>query len=417
MNPGIQNKNILISGASIAGPALAWWLNKYDFNVTIVEKAPTLREGGYRVDIRGAAADIIDRMGLMPEIRKAGTALKGSSLVNKKGKTVLELDDPNIFGMRQENDAEIMRGDLANILYRATQHTTEYIFDESITGIFQTGKDVTVTFKNSAPRTFDLVVGADGLHSNVRNIVFGGDHSFVKDLGYYVSICTIPNHFKLDHREISYPSAGKLINVYSTHRQQEAKALFMFAASPIKYNYHDIVQQKNILATHFKDAGWETEKLIQHMHSANDFYFDSVSQVQMDTLSKSRVVLLGDAGYCPSPASGQGTSMALVGAYVLAGELAAANSDHFTAFLKYEWEMKGFIRKNQQLGITVLKEMIPKSKMQLWFQNTILRLLAHSPWKDKVLKGMLGKIQSDVDDAANAIELKDYAQTEALVSN
>jgi len=417
MNPGIQNKNILISGASIAGPALAWWLNKYDFNVTIVEKAPTLREGGYRVDIRGAAADIIDRMGLMPETRKAGTALKGSSLVNKKGKTVLELNDPNIFGMRQANDMEIMRGDLANILFKATQNTTEYIFDDSITGIFQTGKDVTVTFKNAAPRTFDLVVGADGLHSNVRNIVFGADHSFVKDLGYYVSICTIPNHFKLDHREISYPSAGKLINVYSTHRQQEAKAFFMFTSSPIKYNYHDIAQQKNILATHFKGAGWETENLMQQMHSADDFYFDSVSQVHMDSLSKSRVVLLGDAGYCPSPASGQGTSMALVGAYVLAGELAAANSDHFTAFLKYEWEMKGFIRKNQQLGINVLKEMILKSKMQVWFQNTVLRLLAHTPWKDKVLKGMLGKIQSDVDDAANAIELKDYAPAEALVSN
>ncbi|WP_183576651.1 FAD-dependent monooxygenase [Mucilaginibacter sp. X5P1] len=417
MNPGIQNKNILISGASIAGPALAWWLNKYDFNVTIVEKAPALREGGYRVDIRGAAADIVERMGLMSDIRKVGTALKGSSLVNKKGKTILELDDPNIFGMRQENDAEIMRGNLANILYQATHHNTEYIFNDSITGIFQTGKDVTVTFKNAAPRNFDLVVGADGLHSNVRNIAFGGDHSFVKDLDYYVSICTIPNYFKLDHWEISYPSAGKLINVYSTHRQQEAKAFFMFASPPIKYNYHDIAQQKNILVTHFRDAGWETEKLMQQMHSADDFYFDSVSQVHMDSLSKSRVVLLGDAGYCPSPASGQGTSMALVGAYVLAGELAAANSDHFTAFLKYEWEMKGFIRKNQQLGLSVLKEMIPKSKMQVWFQNTMLRLLTHSPWKNRVLKGILGKIQSDVEDAANAIELKDYAQAEALYSN
>jgi 2-polyprenyl-6-methoxyphenol hydroxylase-like FAD-dependent oxidoreductase len=417
MNASINNKNILISGASIAGPALAWWLNKYGFNVTIVEKAPKLRDGGYRVDIRGAAAEVVERMGLMADVREDGTALKGSSLVNRKGKTILNLDDPNIFGMRQENDVEIMRGDLTTILYDATKYTTEYIFDDSITGIFQTRNDVTVTFKNGEPRNFDLVVGADGLHSNVRNLTFGNHPSFINDLGHYVAICTIPNYFKLDHREISYPSAGKLINVYSTHKQDEAKAFFMFASAPIKYNHHDIAQQKNILANHFKNAGWETEKLLQAMHSADDFYFDSISQVQVDSLSKSRVVLLGDAGYCPSPASGQGTSMALVGAYVLAGELAAANSDHFAAFLKYEWEMKGYIRKNQQLGISVLSEMIPKSKRQVWFQNLMLSLLTRSPWKDKVLKGMLQKMQSAVDDAANAIMLKDYVQAEALCSN
>jgi 2-polyprenyl-6-methoxyphenol hydroxylase-like FAD-dependent oxidoreductase len=417
MNASINNKNILISGASIAGPALAWWLNKYGFNVTIVEKAPKLRDGGYRVDVRGAAAEVVERMGLMDEVKEAGTTLKGSSLVNRKGKTILNLDDPNIFGMRQENDAEIMRGDLSTILYNATKYTTEYIFDDSITGIFQTRNDVTVTFKNGEPRNFDLVVGTDGLHSNVRNLTFGNHPSFVNNLGHYVAICTIPNYFKLDHREISYQSAGKLINVYSTHQQDEAKVFFMFASAPIKYNHHDIAQQKNILASHFKNAGWETEKLLQAVHSADDFYFDSISQVQVDSLSKSRIVLLGDAGYCPSPASGQGTSMALVGAYVLAGELAAANSDHFAAFLKYEWEMKGYIRKNQQLGISVLSEMIPKSKRQVWFQNLMLSLLTRSPWKDKVLKGMLQKMQSAVDDAANAIMLKDYVQAEALFSN
>ena len=402
-----NNKDVLISGAGVAGPALAFWLNIYGFRTTIVEKAPAIRTGGYRVDIRGVATDIVRRMGLLKEVHDKGTAMQGSSMVNNDGKRIINLDDPDIFGMRQAGDMEIMRGDLSAILYNATKDNTQYIFDDSITSIIQTTEQVTVKFKMMEEQSFDLVVAADGLHSNVRKLAFNKENVFIKNLGYYVGIFTMPNYFKLDHWELAFPAPGKVINVYSTHSTAEAKAFLMFASENIVYNYHNIDEQKAIIANGFKDTGWELPGMLKAMYDAHDFYFDSISQVHINTLANQRVVLLGDAGYCASPASGQGTSLALTGAYVLAGELATA-IDHCQAFVNYEREMKGFINLNQQLGISVLKEMVPKSKMQVWFQNMAMRVMLHLPDKEKVFKSMVKKTQDAVNRAANGIQLKSY---------
>ncbi len=410
MDTRLTNRNILISGASIAGPALAYWLKKYGFNVTIIEKAPELRSGGYRIDLRGVAIDIAEKMGIMPDIRNACTAMRGSSMVNGKGKRLVNLDDPNIFGMRQTNDTEIMRGDLSCILYEATKSEVEYIFNDSIAAITQTTEQVNVTFRNSPPRIFDLVVAADGLRSNVRKLAFNDSVVSVKDLGYYVSIFTIPNYFGLDHWELSYPSAGRIINVYSTGKCNEAKVFLMFASDTINYDYHDIEQQKQIVADHFRGVDWEVPKMLELMKNASDLFFDSVSQVHMNSLANGRVVLLGDAGYCASPASGQGTSLALTGAYVLAGELAASRGDHDMAFKNYQLEMAGFIKKNQALGREVLKEMVPKSKTHVWFQNNMLRLLLLLPNREKIFKSFLKEMQQHVNEAANAIIIKDYKE-------
>jgi 2-polyprenyl-6-methoxyphenol hydroxylase-like FAD-dependent oxidoreductase len=406
---------VLISGASIAGPALAFWLCRAGFEVTVVEKAPALREGGYRVDIRGAAGKVMEKMGLMEAVRRQHTSLKGSSLVNRQGKRILDIADPNVFGMRQTEDAEILRGDLSRLLYDVTKEDVLYIFNDTITGLSETEDGILVSFQKGYPCLFDLVIGADGLRSNVRRLVFKEDEIAIRSLGHYVSIFSIPNYFNLDRWELSWAAGGKVINVYGLDKTEEAKAVFMFAAPSPDYHCRDMEGQQQVLREHFSGKDWDADRLLSSLTGSRDFYFDAMCQVKAHRLSKGRVILLGDAGYCPSPASGQGTSMAIVGAYVLAGELTQSlyeggrNDPYRLAGLRYEREMETFIEKNQALALTVLKEMIPKSSLKRSFQLTMLRIIPTSSRK-KLLKKILQGLQESVDEAANAITLKEYPQ-------
>jgi 2-polyprenyl-6-methoxyphenol hydroxylase-like FAD-dependent oxidoreductase len=398
----MNNRNILISGASIAGPALAYWLRRYGFNPTVVERAPALREGGYKVDIRGAAVDVAERMGILEEVRRASTDMRGASFVNRDGKRLATMD-ADLFGGRAGEDVEIMRGDLTRILYEATRQDIEYIFNDSITTITQDEAGVEVTFTHGQPRSFDLVVGADGLHSNVRALAFGDESQFIRHLGHYIAIFTIPNELQLDRGELIYAIPGKTTNVYSTRQATNAKALFLFAA-PLHYDRRDTQQQKQILAETFAGAGWEVPRLLEHMAETPDFYFDSISQIHMAQWSNGRVVLTGDASYGPSPASGQGTSLALVGAYVLAGELAAAAGNHRTAFMRYEKEMREYVEQNQRLAPMNLRGMVLQSRSQIWFQTQMVRILPYLPGKNRII----GRITQAIHQAATAITLKDY---------
>jgi 2-polyprenyl-6-methoxyphenol hydroxylase-like FAD-dependent oxidoreductase len=399
-----KNPDVLISGGSVAGPALAYWLRRYGFNPTVVERAPAPRAGGYKIDIRGAALGVVERMGILDEIRRESTDMLGSSLVDGKGKRLATMD-ADLFGGREGDDVEIMRGDLARILHEQIEEGVEYIFDDSITAITEHENGVDVTFERSAPRTFDLVVGADGLHSNVRSLVFGDESQFIRDLGYHISIFTTPNHLGLDRWELMHPAPGKSAGMYSTRQDAQAKAMFIFASEALDYDHRDIARQKKILAETFAGGAWEVSRLLDSMWDAPDFYFDSISQIHLDRWSSGRTVLVGDAGYGPSPASGQGTSLALVGAYVLAGELAAAG-DHRTAFARYEEEMRDFVTQNQKLAQTNIKGMVVNSRSQIWIQTRMLRLLPHLPtsWSDRVI----GRITDTIRQAATAITLKTY---------
>ncbi len=327
----MKNKSILISGASVAGPALAFWLHRYGFQPTIVERAPAVRQGGYAIDFRGASMRVLERMGLLPAIRQKQTRIGAITIVDRNNRKVASMPDGFTSG-----ELEIMRGDLANILHDATRATCDYIFDDSIATIEETESGVNVEFERGRPRTFDLVVGADGLHSKVRSVVFGDENRFARYLGYYVSIFTTPNYLNLDHAGLYYGTLGKKVGIFSGGDTQEAKASFFFASEPLDFTRRNSAQQKEILRENFKHERWEIPRLLEMMDSAPDFYFDSVSQIKMDRWFEGRSVLLGDAAWCPSPLSGMGTGMAVVGAYVLAGELADAAGDYRVAFDRYE---------------------------------------------------------------------------------
>ena len=347
-----QSPNVLISGGSVAGLALAYGLGRYGFRPTVVERAPRLRPGGQAIDVRGVAIDVAERMGIAEELRGAKTDMIGMSFVDDDGAELFRSTEATLSGGVLDNpDVEIMRDDLTGILHRAGRDRTEYLFGDSVTAITQHDAGVTVDFAHHPTREFDLVFGADGLHSAVRGLVFGDESRFIRHLGSYVSIFSTPNFLDLDRWQIWHQSPGRMSGIYTVHGNTEARAMLGFESPVLDYDRHDPDQQKKLVAEHFADDGWETARLLEAMWQAPDFYFDSTSQIHLDRWSAGRVALLGDAGYCGSLLTGQGTSLALVGAYVLAGELATAG-DHPTGFAAYERELRTFVERNQHLALT-----------------------------------------------------------------
>jgi len=391
----MNNRNVLISGASVAGPALAFWLSRYGFQTTIVERAPALRPGGYAVDFRGASVRVLERMNLLAEVQRQQTRVGAITIVDRDNKKVASMPDGFTSG-----ELEILRGDLARVFHEATRNTTEYIFDDSIAAIEETAGGVDVTFLRGRRRRFDLVVGADGLHSRVRSVVFGAEAKFIRHLGYYVSIFTVPNYLNLKRSGLYYGTLGKKVGIFSGKDDGEAMASFFFASQPLEYDRRDVEQQKSILRERFAGEAWEAPRLMEMMNKAPDFYFDSVSQIKMDRWSKGRSVLLGDAAYCASPLSGMGTGMAVVGAYVLAGELMEANGDYGVAFERYEGLMRDFVKQCQQIADGGTDWFVPRTRFRLWLSNQMWRILPYTPWKNMMIEVPL-KI-------ANSISLKDY---------
>ncbi|MFE9137000.1 FAD-dependent monooxygenase [Streptomyces sp. NPDC007355] len=398
-------KTVLISGASVAGPALALWLHRYGFTPTVVERAPELRLGGYKVDVRGTAVEVCRRMGVLDEIRAHSTDMRGGSYVDDSGRTIGELP-ADVFGGRVEGDDEIMRGTLARILHDRTRDDVEYVFDDSVAALTEDADGVTVTFESGTVRRFDLVVGADGLHSTTRRLVFGDESRFTRHLGAHVSIFTAPNHLGLDRWETYHALPGKLVCVYSSAGETDAKNLFVFSSpEELPHGHRDIAAQKRLLAGTFAGDGWEIPRLLDHAADADDFYLDSISLVEMDRWSKGHVVLLGDAAHCSSPASGQGTGLALTGAYVLAAELARAGGDHTVAFARYEAHMRPGVERNQRMAEGFVKEMTVGSKWKIALRMLMVRTLPKTPWRNLVAR----RIRDEIQAAANAVPLPDHA--------
>jgi len=391
----MENKNILISGASIAGPALAFWLHRYGFNVTIVERAPGIRPGGYAVDFRGTAMQVLERMDIVDEIKKHETRAGKITIVDENNKKLTSMPDGFTSG-----ELEILRGDLANVLYEASKEYTEYIFDDTISKINQTANGVEVSFNDGKTRKFDLVIGADGLHSNVRALAFGKETEFMHHLGIYFAIFTLPNFMELkDMAGLYYGTLGKRVGLFSAKHDTAASGSFYFTSPAFEYNYRDIAKQKQFIRERFETEKWQVPTLLKYMDGANDFYFDSISQIRMDRWSAGRVALLGDAAFCASPMAGMGTSMAVVGAYILATELKRANGDYAIAFAKYETKMRPFVTNAQKMAEGA-DWFVPKTRLKQWLSLQIWKILPHTPWKNMMIEMPLK--------VANTVVLEDY---------
>jgi 2-polyprenyl-6-methoxyphenol hydroxylase-like FAD-dependent oxidoreductase len=379
-----MKKRVLISGASVAGPTLAFWLSRYGYDVTVVERSPGIRPGGYAVDFRGTAMQVLEGMALVDEVKKYETRTGSITMVNEKNKVVAKLPDGFTSG-----ELEILRGDLAKVLYEATHGVAEYVFDDSIRSMGYTADGVDVILASGKTGTFDIVVGADGLHSNVRAIAFGEESKFVKHMGYYIAIFTVPDFLHLGDAGRYFVQLGKRVGCFGTKNDGKAKASFYFASEKLDYDRRDAASQKRLLRETYADMKWEAQRMLGMMDAAPDFYFDSLSQVKMDSWSMGRVVLLGDAAACASPMSGMGTSIAMGGAYVLAGELKTAGVDYGKAFAGYEAAMREFVNEAQKMAQGV-SWFIPQTRLKLWFgkklwswmpQSTLRKLMVEQPAK------------------------------------
>ncbi|CAM3709460.1 FAD-dependent monooxygenase [Smaragdicoccus niigatensis] len=346
----MNDVRVLVAGASVAGPALAHQLHQFGADVTVVERADALRPGGQAVDARGIAKDVIRRMGLDAAIRAACTHTLGAHTVDADGNVLetVRADDGDGDGYIAE--IEILRGDLSQVLYDATRDDVEFIFGDRIRSLTQDSDGVDVTFESGRARRFDLVIGADGLHSSLRTMVFGPREQYVRHLGHVLSFFTVPNEFGLDGWAIEYSESGRTAGLRPIPDASRAIAMLSFPAADFDIDYRDVDALKRLLRARMDDFGWLTPRILGHLEHTPDFYLDQVAQVVMQRWSSGRVGLLGDAAFCSSPFSGQGTGLALVGAYVLAGELAAADWDPTVGFARYETRMRPFVEANQEIG-------------------------------------------------------------------
>lgn len=363
---------VLVSGASIAGPALAYWLDHHGFDVTVVEKASRIRGGGYAIDIRGTALGVVERMGVLPELRRAHVDTRQLSFLDADGSTIAATRPEYVLG-DDGHDIEVRRGDLADSLYRLTRDSVEYVFGDSIAGLDDRGDHVDVTFQGGGRRRFDLVVGADGLHSNTRGLVFGPEEQYHRYLGRAFAGFTLPNDFGLEREAVIWNVPGRGAAIYAYGARETVHGFLVFKMDEPPFGaFRDPEAQRDLVAATFPDRQWEVPRLVAAMREADDLFFDIVSQIHMPTWSKGRVALVGDAAYAPSFLSGQGSSVALVGAYVLAGEL-ATRADHAAAFAAYEDVMREFVTVNQAIATTGSTVVTPHTQEEVDARNQALR--------------------------------------------
>jgi 2-polyprenyl-6-methoxyphenol hydroxylase-like FAD-dependent oxidoreductase len=364
--------NVLISGAGIAGPTLAFWLRKYGFAPTLVECAPALRTGGYVIDFWGLGYDIAEKMGLLPDIARLGYHMQELRIVDGHGRRL------SGFGVRLFRELTggryitLGRTDLSKLIYDRISGSCEIIFGDSITSLREAHGEVHVEFEHGGERHFDLVIGADGLHSRVRELVFGPQDRYEKDLGYRVAAFEI-GWYQL-RNELVYlvhSAPERQVGRFSLHNDQTL-FLFIFDGGD-EPQAHGAAAQKAILRKRFAGDGWELPRILAALDTCTELYFDRVSQIHMGGWSQGRIALVGDAGFCVSLLAGQGSALAMTAAYVLAGELATLPDRPQEAFRRYEARLRPFIHAKQRAAERFAAAFVPRTRRGVFFRNQVIK--------------------------------------------
>jgi 2-polyprenyl-6-methoxyphenol hydroxylase-like FAD-dependent oxidoreductase len=365
---------IAISGAGVAGPAFAYWMRRAGHHVTLIESAPTFRTGGYVIDFWGLGYRIAEKMGIAAQLHEKGYQIQKLRVVGADGRTRAEL---RVAGIRRATEGKytsVARGDLAATIYHVVENDVETIYSDTITGIDERDDGVGVTFASAAPRDFDLVVGADGLHSRVRSLTFGPDATHLRYLGCQVAACVVDGYRPREEVVyVTYNVPGKSLGRFAL-RDDRTLFLFIFRAEQPDVPV-GIEAGRARLRREFADAGWECPQIIEALDGVDELYFDSVSQVRLDRWCTDRVALVGDAAACVSLLAGEGTGLAMVEAYVLAGELQRAGGDFGQAFKAYETRLQPFIEDKQNRASSFVSFFAARTWPGIWLRNVGLQAM------------------------------------------
>lgn len=368
---------VAINGAGIAGTTLAYWLLRHGHEPVLIEQAPRLRAGGYVIDFWGVGYDVAERMGLIPALRGVGYPVGEWRLVGSSGRRRGGFSAGVIGRLAGGRFISLRRSDLAAAIYAAIEGEVEVIFDDSVAAIEEKDGCVGVTFGHHPPRDFDLLVGADGLHSRVRELAFGPESRFEVPLGYRVAAFEAAGYRPRDELVyISHTAPGRQVSRFS---MRDDRTLFLLVyrdeapGDPLPATDRD---RRAILRRVFGGMGWETPAILEAMGGASDIYFDRVSQVRMARWAEGRVALAGDAAGCVSLLAGEGSGIAMAGAYVLAGELAKSGGDLGAAFAGYEGRMMPFVRAKQQAAEGFASSFVPRSEFRIALRDLATRLMA-----------------------------------------
>lgn len=385
-------RRILIAGAGIAGPALACALEDSDYEVTVVEKGSALREGGQAVDFRGPVhRAVLERLALWEPISQRRTPSTELLLLDRRGRVITQLPAVMISG-----DVEIVRGRLCRLLYEKSASWTSYRFGQKISMLAEDDDGVSVELSGGQHERYDLVIGADGLHSGVRALAFGKESSFLRHHGYRLATFSLPNHLRLDRQALTYTVPGRALTISAdSEARDRARAMMIFRGGPIERE-DDL---RTSVEDAYRDVGWEAPHVLQHLRDASDLYIDQIGTIAIDRWSSGRVALLGDAAY-GGTLGGQGTPLAIIGAYVLAGELRASGGDHRSAFERYEARMRPYATRCQKGAERAGSFFAPRTALGLWMRNLFYRAFTS--------RLLIGQFEKMVKAAATDFELPEY---------